>query len=65
MVGGALLRDGAEIKFRQLQSRMPADCLFSLRLRDRTIFQTHAAISNRGGRTKQLDQGNEIFSCVN
>jgi hypothetical protein len=56
MVGGALLRDGAEIKFQQLQSRMPADCPFSLRLRDRTIFQTHAAISNRGGRTKQLYQ---------
>jgi hypothetical protein len=27
MVGGALLRDGVEIKFQQLQSRMPADCL--------------------------------------
>jgi hypothetical protein len=36
MVGGALLRDGAEIKFRQLQTRMPADCPFSLRLRDRS-----------------------------
>jgi hypothetical protein len=61
MVGGALLRGGEEIKFRQLRSRIWADCFSSLRLRDRTIFQTHAAISNRGGGTKQLDQRNDVF----